>query len=112
MQQGSAFRGVGVVADRILADMLPNLPPQRRDQTTMFVARRIGTMPDLTRWGVLAIGSVLGALVALPRGWALVRAVMRLPLPLVAEFPRLVRSLAVAYIWETWPATLPDGSPA
>ena len=34
------------------------------------------------------------------------------PLPLVGEFPRLVRSLGFAYIWETWPDTSPSGAPA
>lgn len=35
---------------------------------------------------------------------------MRLPLPLVAEYPRLVRSLSFAYIWEHWPHTSPTGA--
>ncbi len=37
------------------------------------------------------------------------RIVLRLPVPLLAEFPRLVRSLGYAYIWETWPDTNVDG---
>jgi hypothetical protein len=30
-------------------------------------------------------------------------------LPLLGELPRMVRSLAFAFIWETWPDTSPSG---
>ena len=33
----------------------------------------------------------------------------RIPLPFVSEYPRLIRSLAFAYVWERWPDTKPDG---
>jgi hypothetical protein len=47
---------------------------------------------------------------ALPGGWPLATIVMRLPLPFIGEYPRLSRSLAVAYIWEHWPHTTPTGA--
>ena len=31
-------------------------------------------------------------------------------LPLLGELPRMVRSLAFAFIWETWPDTSPSGA--
>jgi hypothetical protein len=32
-------------------------------------------------------------------------------LPLLGELPRMVRSLAFTYVWETSPDTLPSGAP-
>ena len=112
MAQVASLRIVGDVADRLLAADLPHLPAERRAEVVRFVARRVDTMPGLTRLGVLAIGIVLRTLLAAPRGWSLVRTVMAIPLPLVGEFPRLVRSLGFAYVWETWPGTSPTGAPA
>ena len=40
------------------------------------------------------------------------RVVLALPLPLLSEYPRLVRSLGYAYVWETWPDTAVDGGRA
>lgn len=112
MAQVASLRIVGDVADRLLADDLPNLPADRRAEVVRFVARRVDTMPGLTRLGVLAIGLVLRTLLIAPRGWTIVRGVMAVPLPLVGEFPRLVRSLGFAYVWETWPGTSPTGAPS
>lgn len=112
MAQVASLRIVGDVADRLLASDLPDLPTERRSEVVRFVARRVDTMPGLTRLGVLTIGVVLRTLLAAPRGWTLVRGVMSVPLPLVGEFPRLVRSLGFAYVWETWPGTTPTGGPA
>lgn len=109
--QVSAFTVVGEIADRILVDDLPQLPDDRRHLVVQFIAKRIDVMPGVTRAGVLIIGAALRVLSTVPGGWRVARALMRLPIPLVGEFPRLVRSLAVAYIWETWPASLPSGAP-
>lgn len=100
---------VGGFAHRLLADDLPDLPADQRREVVEFVARRIDTIPEFTRFGVLVIGSVFRVILALPSGWPLARFVSRLPIPLVGEFPRLIRSLGYAYVWERWPATTPTG---
>lgn len=112
MQQVRALPIVGGFAHRLLAEDLPDLPTERRTEVVGFVARRVDGLPSFTRFGVLLIGIVFRGLLALPGGWPAGRAVLKLPLPLVAEYPRLVRSLAYAYVWETWPATTPTGGGA
>ena len=109
MNPVTAHSVVGSFAVRLLATDLPDLPASRRTATGEFVAHRIDTLPSLTRFGVLAIGSVFRALLAAPGGWVVARVLLRLPLPLVSEYPRLIRSLAFAYVWETWPSTSPTG---
>lgn len=111
MQQVSALPVVGPFAERLLAHDLPALPAQRRAEVVQFVAHRVDTLPSFTRFGVLAIGTVVRLLLALPAGWPIVRVVTGLPLPFVAEYPRLVRSLGFAFVWEHWPDTRPDGTP-
>jgi len=111
MRPVPALPVVGGFADRLLAGDLPDLPAARRGEVVSFVARRIDTMPDFTRLGVLVIGASFRLLLALPGGWSIARFVTRLPIPLVGDFPRLVRSLGYAYVWEHWPATTPTGGP-
>jgi hypothetical protein len=108
----AALPVVGGFARRLLADDLPDLPTDRRDEAVAFIARRIDTMPEFTRLGVLLIGMTFRTLLALPGGWRLATVVSRLPIPLFGEFPRLVRSLGYAYVWERWPATTPSGGAA
>ena len=103
---------VGGFAERLLAADLPDLPADRRREVVAFIARRVDTLPSFTRFGVLAIGSVFRVLLAVPGGWGLASVVMRLPLPFVGEYPRLMRSLGFAYVWEHWPTTGPSGAPA
>ena len=112
MVQVSALPIVGPFADRLLADDLPDLAPQRRSDVVRFIAQRVDIMPSFTRFGVLALGLVFRSVMALPGGWTMAKVLMRLPLPFLGEFPRLSRSLAVAYIWEQWPNTLPSGAEA
>ena len=72
----------------------------------------MSTLPSFTRFGVVVISfavDLIGRVVGLERAAALVTAK---PLPLLAEYPRLVRSLGYAFIWETWPDTRPAGEPA
>jgi hypothetical protein len=38
--------------------------------------------------------------------------VIGLPLPLLSEYPRLIRSLGFTFIWESWPDTTVDGDAA
>jgi hypothetical protein len=102
----------GRFAERLLADELPGLPPDRLAAAVAFTCRRASQTPSPLRLGVTGLSLGLAAvqrLVGVPRATDLVRGSR---LPLVGELPRMVRSLAFAYIWETWPNTQPDGSPA
>lgn len=100
---------VATFADRYLEWVLPGLPPSRRQEVVTFVCRRIDAMPSLTRLGALGVAGVFRMLLALPAGESLARHVAEQPIPVLAEYPRLVRSLGWAYVWETWPDTHPDG---
>jgi hypothetical protein len=112
MRQVTALPVVGSFADRLLASDLPHLPADRRREAVSFIAHRVDTLPSFTRFGVLAIGIGFRTLASFPGGWTASRLLLRLPLPFVAEYPRLLRSLAFAYVWEHWPDTGPTGVPA
>lgn len=112
MQQVSALPVVGPFAEHLLTHDLPGLPATQRSEVVRFVAHRVDTLPSFTRFGVLAIGTVVRVLLGLPGGWPIVRFLTSLPLPFAAEYPRLVRSLGFAFVWERWPDTRPDGTPA
>jgi len=105
-----AFPVVGDFADRLLATDLPDLPGPQRREVVAFIARRVDELPSFTRFGVLAIGTLFRGILFFPGGWGMARIVLRLPLPLVAEYPRLMRSLGFAYVWEHWPRTGPTGA--
>lgn len=109
MRQVPALPIVGSFAERLLARELPDLPAARRTEVVAFVAHRVDALPSFTRFGVIVLGCLFRAVLAVPGGWTATRAVLALPLPLVAEYPRLVRSLSFAYVWEHWPATSPSG---
>jgi len=102
-------RAVARFADGLLAADLPRLPEDRRRDAVDFIGRRLGVLPSITRFGVLVIAAVVHAVGALVGHARVRRLVLRLPLPLLAEYPRLIRSLGYAYIWETWPDTDVDG---
>ena len=104
-------RIVGPFTERLLAADLPNLPADRRADAVRFVTGRCDVVPSFTRFGVTAIALVYRALLAFPGGWPLARLLASMPLPVLAEYPRLVRSLGYAFIWERWPDTGPDGAP-
>jgi hypothetical protein len=109
VSQVPALPVVGPFAERLLIDDLPKLATERRREVVAFVAHRVDSLPSFTRFGVLAIGSVFRVLLAVPGGWGVARILMKLPLPFVAEYPRLMRSLSFAYVWEHWPTTTPNG---
>ena len=96
-------------ADGLLSNELPLLTDDRRREAIDFIGRRVHVLPSFTRFGVLVIGrfiDVAGVII----GHANVRRlVTTLPIPLLAEYPRLVRSLGFAYVWETWPDTTVEG---
>jgi len=110
MRQVPALPVVGSFAERLLAADLPDLVPARRREVIGFVAHRVDSLPSFTRFGVLVLGSIFRVLVAVPGGWGVAGILIKLPLPLVAEYPRLVRSLGFAYVWEHWPDTTPTGA--
>ena len=110
MRQVPALPVVGSFAERLLASDLPDLPAPARREVVAFIARRVEGLPSFTRFGVYVLGYVFRTLLAVPGGWGLARVVMKLPLPLVSEYPRLMRSLAFAYVWEHWPSTTPSGA--
>ena len=101
---------VGPFAERVLASDLPRLDAAKRGAAVAFITSRVDVMPSFTRFGVLAIGSLYRVILAVPGGWHVARLLASKPLPLLGEYPRLVRSLGYAYLWERWPDLTPDGS--
>jgi hypothetical protein len=97
-------------ADALLAGDLPHLSDERRSEVVEFVRRRVETMPSLTRFGVTVIGALYRTLQLVPFGSVVISFLVARPLPIVGEYPRLVRSLGYAYVWEHWPDTLPSGA--
>ncbi|MFT4656106.1 MAG: hypothetical protein ACJAXA_000472 [Candidatus Aldehydirespiratoraceae bacterium] len=96
-------------ANGLLEAELPLLAEDRRLEAIDFIGRRVRILPSFTRFGVLTIGRVID-LAGMVIGHRNVRRlVVKLPLPLLAEYPRLVRSLGFAYVWETWPDTTVEG---
>lgn len=98
---------LGRVADGQLRDELPDLPDDRRAATIEFVCRRAGDTPGPLRVGLISVSLAT----ELTGRFVDPAAVRRLRAPLVGELPRLIRSLAVAFVWETWPDTRPSGAP-
>lgn len=107
-----ALSVVGPFAERLLVADLPELLPVRRREVVAFIAHRVDSLPSFTRFGVLVIGAVFRLLLAVPGGWGVATVLMKLPLPFVGEYPRLMRSLGFAYVWEHWPSTSPTGADA
>jgi hypothetical protein len=103
-------RIVGPFADVLLAADLPDLSFERRSEVVRFVERRTLTVPSFTRFGVTVIGLFYRVLLVAPGGHAVIRFLVSRPLPVLGEYPRLIRSLGYAYIWERWPDTLPSGA--
>lgn len=96
-------------ADGLLSHELPLLSDDRRREAIDFIGRRVRVLPSLTRFGVLLIGRFLDIAGIVVGHSNIRRFVTTLPIPLLAEYPRLVRSLGFAYVWETWPDTTVDG---
>ena len=97
-------------AEMVLAVDLPQLSVAHRAEVVQFVSRRVETMPSFTRFGVAVIGLVYRVLLAVPFGRSAARVLMSKPLPILGEYPRLIRSLAYAFVWEHWPDTSPTGA--
>lgn len=101
----------GMLANAILAADLPALPAERRLAAVRFAAGRAAMIPTPLRLGVGVLCTMLGVPSRLFGAATVARRIASTGLPLVAELPRLVRSLGYSYIWETWPDTAPDGAP-
>ncbi|HEX2782868.1 MAG TPA: hypothetical protein VHN36_04730 [Ilumatobacteraceae bacterium] len=106
----SLDRIVGPFAHLLLAADLPRLPDERRLEVVGFVQRRADAVPSFTRFGITMIAVVYRAIMVVPGGRGAARFIAARPLPVLAEYPRLIRSLAYAYVWERWPDTRPDGA--
>jgi hypothetical protein len=102
---------VGPFAHLLLAADLPQLPDERRTEVVGFVRRRAEAVPSFTRFGIMVIAVIYRAMMVVPGGRVLARFVAARPVPVLGEYPRLIRSLAYAYVWEHWPETLPSGAP-
>ncbi|TFH17651.1 MAG: hypothetical protein E4H05_06105, partial [Acidimicrobiales bacterium] len=84
---------VGRFADRLLARDLPHLEAQRRSDTVVFIQDRVDGLASFTRFGVVVISrlvDLLGRVVGESRALDIAD---KVPLPLLSEYPRLVRSL-------------------
>jgi len=92
-------------ADRLLAADVPSLAAERRGEAVAFVGRRVDVLPSVIRLGVTLIAGLYRVLIAVPGGWHVATRLVERPLPVLGEYPRLVRSLGYAYIWERWPDT-------
>ena len=100
---------VSAFCDEQLRHDLPDLPADRRAEVVAFTRRRIAGLPSPMRLGVGAVSVLVGAAGGVLGHGATTRLLLARPLPVLGEYVRLVRSLAYAYVWETWPATTPAG---
>ena len=102
---------LGRLATGLLAAELPDLPADARARTVGFVCRRVAQSPGPLRLGITALTVGVG-LTSRAVGEARTTGfVGRTELPLLGELARLIRSLAFAYVWETWPDSSPTGAP-
>lgn len=99
-------------ADALIALDMPGLPADRRARSVDFALGRIAVMPGPTRLGVHLIAVVVRCVMFVLGTARTARLLAPLTLPLLGEYVRLHRSLAYAYVWETWPDTAVDGTPA
>ena len=103
-------RIVGPFAEMLLTADLPQLPAERRAEAVRFIQRRTATVPSFTRFGVTVIAVLFRIIVAAPYGRTAAMFLASTPLPVLGDYPRLIRSLGYAFIWERWPDTLPTGA--
>ncbi|MCB0965529.1 MAG: hypothetical protein KDB37_01730 [Ilumatobacter sp.] len=99
----------GRFAERLLMLELPDLPDDRRASTVAFVSHRAHQVPGPLRAGVTLLSVATGVAERVVEPDRVVAFLRSTELPLVGELARMVRSLAFAYVWETWPSTTPTG---
>ncbi len=88
---------------------LPGLDSAHHDPVVAFVQMRCAGLASITRFGVAVIAAIFGLLMSLPGGRRVVAWLCDHPLPILGEYPRLIRSLTFAYVFETWPSAQADG---
>ncbi len=106
----SPDRLIAGFCDRLVAHDLPDLPPERRAATVAFTRRRVAGLPTPMAVGVTVVAVVVGGAGRVVGAERVADFLTRRPLPLAGEYLRLLRSLAYAYVWETWPATTSTGA--
>lgn len=99
---------VAPTCEAVIRHDLPGLDEPRQREVVDFVCRRLSTLPVHMRWGVAVIATVVDVWRRSAGSPRLISLSNR-PLPLIGEYFRLLRSLSIAYIWEKWPDTQPDG---
>jgi hypothetical protein len=102
---------IAAFCDGLVAHDLPDLPEQRRAEVVAFAGRRLAVMPSPMRIGVGIVSLAVDGFARLVGRRRLTSFLARHPLPVLGEYVRLVRSLAVAHVWDTWPDTTPTGAP-
>lgn len=101
----------GRFAECLLVLELPDLPVDRLAVTVEFVCRRAEQVPGPLRAGVTVLAVATGVAERAVDPDRVVGFMRATELPLVGELARMVRSLAFAFVWETWPDTSPTGAP-
>jgi hypothetical protein len=111
MPTSPVARLVEEFSKRLLSVDLPALPPERRAEAAAFARRRAEMLPSPMLVGVSVVAVVVAGAGRLAGRDRVARVLARCPLPILGEYPRLVRALTYAYVWETWPSTATDGAP-
>lgn len=99
-------------SDQLLAHDLPGLSAPQRREVVAFTGRRVAGLPSPMRLGVGVVSLTVAGLGRIVGPARLTAFAARHPLPVLGEYVRLLRSLAYAYVWETWPDTTRDGAAA
>jgi hypothetical protein len=97
-------------ADALVAHDLPRLSADRRAAAVAFAQSRLTVLPSPMSFGVGAVGAVVAIVGAIVGHARLAGFLARRPVPVVRDYVRLLRSLSIAYVWETWPDSRADGS--
>ncbi|MEJ7721491.1 MAG: hypothetical protein WKF58_14130 [Ilumatobacteraceae bacterium] len=97
-------------ADALVAHDLPRLSADRRAAAVAFAQSRLAVLPSPMSFGVGAVGAVVAIVGAVVGHARLAEFLARRPVPVVRDYVRLLRSLSIAYVWETWPDSRADGS--
>jgi hypothetical protein len=98
-------------ANELIGRELPDLDAARRDDTVVFICRRVTALPSPLLVGVTLLTIAVGGARRVAGPDRVTTFLQGTRLPFVGELARLVRSLGFAYIWETWPDTSPNGAP-
>jgi hypothetical protein len=96
--------------DQLLLVDLPALTAERRSKTVAFTGRRIAILPSPMRFGLTVVATVVAGVGVVAGPGRVARLLAGRPLPVLGDYVRLVRSLAYAYVWETWPSTAANGA--